>query len=60
MEIRRIDNTGINVEPTAHDKRDQSQKRQQPRNKQKIPNGPVYKPNGQVEEGPPPKIDVLV
>jgi hypothetical protein len=61
MEIRRIDGTApVVVEHTSHDDRERSQKRHQPRKKDKVPSGLVYKPNGKLEEEPPPKIDVLV
>ena len=60
MEIPPIDHVLRIEEPAAHNDREQSQKRRQPRKKEKIPSGPVYKPNGKVEEDPPPKIDVLV
>jgi hypothetical protein len=63
MEIRPIDMVRI-VESTSHDDREQPQRRQPRRKKEKppskIPAGPVYKANGQLEEEPPPNIDVLV
>jgi hypothetical protein len=63
MEIRPIDMVKI-VEQTSHDDRAQPQPRQQRRKKRKalsqIPTVPVYKANGQLEEEPPPNIDVLV
>ena len=48
------------VEQTSQHDRETPQHRHQPRKKQKIPAGPVYKANGQLEEEPPPNIDVLV
>ena len=63
MKIRPIDMVKI-VEQTSHDDRSNPQPRQLRRKKRKapsaIPTGPVYKANGQLEEEPPPKIDVLV
>ena len=60
MDIRRIDKVITNVEPPVHDDRKQRQKRQPARKKEKIPAAPLYKPNGEVDEEPPPEIDVLV
>jgi len=60
MEIRPVDNTARIVEATNHHEREHPQKRQQPRKKERIAGGPIYKPNGTVEEEPPPRIDVLV
>ncbi len=60
MEIRPIEGTPRIVEHTSHDDREHPQKRQQSRKKEKISSGLVYKPNGKLEEEPPPKIDVLV
>ena len=63
MEIRPIDMVRI-VENTSHDDREHPRPRQHRRKKAKIPSeiptGPVYKANGQLEEEPPPNIDVLV
>jgi hypothetical protein len=60
MEIRPIDNLVRIVEHTSHDDREQPKRRHQPRKREKIASGPVYKANGQLEEEPPPNIDVLV
>jgi hypothetical protein len=60
MEIRRIDSTSPVVEHTSHDDREHAQKRYQPRKKDKTPSVLVYRPDGKLEEEPPPKIDVLV
>jgi len=63
MEIRPINMVKI-VEQASHDDRAHPQTRQQQRKKRKAPSGiaagPVYKANGQLEEEPPPNIDVLV
>jgi hypothetical protein len=63
MEIRPIDMVKV-VEQASHNDREQPQRRQPRRKKEKpsaaIPAGPVYKANGQLEEEPPPNIDVLV
>jgi hypothetical protein len=60
MEIRPIDGVPI-VENTTHDEREQQrQRRNPPRKKENIASVPLYKPNGKVEEEPPPSIDVLV
>jgi hypothetical protein len=60
MDIRPIDPVVTNIEPTVHNDRERRQKRQPGAKKEKIPAAPVYKPNGEVEEEPPPNIDVLV
>jgi hypothetical protein len=60
MEIRPIDSLERVVEQTAHENREQPRQRHPQRKKEKIPSGPVYKSNGQLEEEPPPNIDVLV
>ena len=48
------------VEQTPHDDRERPQKQRQPRKTEKIVPRPVYKPNGELEDDAPPKIDVLV
>ena len=61
MEIRPVNNVQRIVEQTSHNNdREPQHRRQQPRKKEEIPSGPVYKPNGRLEEEPPPNIDVLV
>jgi hypothetical protein len=60
MQIRPIDSVITTVDPTAHKDRDQPQKRQPPRKKDKVSDGTVYKPNGELDEGQPPQVDVLV
>lgn len=47
------------VEPARHDDQQQSQKRQPPRKKENIAPGPVYTPDGHVEESQVSKIDVV-
>ena len=59
MDIRPVDKVTI-VEPTVHDDRERPQKRRPNSKKEKIPAAPLYKPNGEVDEEPPPNIDVLV
>jgi hypothetical protein len=68
MDIRPIDPVVTNIEPTVHNDRERRQKRQ-PRTKpspgtsQPLPTeegNSVYKPNGEIDEEPPPNIDVLV
>jgi hypothetical protein len=60
MEISRIDNVARVVEQTTHDSQEQPQRRHQRQKREKIPSSTVYKANGQLEEEPPPNIDVLV
>jgi hypothetical protein len=60
MDIPPVDNVMRIVEPSAHNDREQQQRRRQTRQKQKIRSAPVYKANGELEDEPPPKIDVLV
>ena len=60
MEIPPVDSVTRIVAPDAHSDREHPQRRHQPRKKEKIRSGPVYKPDGTLEEEPPPKIDVLV
>ena len=61
MEIRPVNNVQRIVEQTSHSNdRETHERRQQPRKKEEIPSGPVYTPNGRLEEEPPPNIDVLV
>jgi hypothetical protein len=60
MQIGPIDNVVKIVETGGHEDREHPQKRRQPQRKEQIPSGPVYKPNGKLEEEPPSKIDVLV
>jgi hypothetical protein len=61
MEIHPVNNIARIVEHTSHDdQRQQPQKRHQPPKKEKVPSGPVYTPNGKLEEEPPSNIDVLV
>jgi len=60
MDIRPVDKVVPSVQPTVHRDREQPQKRRQQGEKHKTPTAPVYKPNGEVEEEQPPKIDVLV
>jgi hypothetical protein len=60
MDIQPVDKVAPNIQPTVHRDREQPQNRRQPDKKDKTPTAPVYKPNGEVEEEPPPKIDVLV
>ena len=60
MEILPVNNLTRIVEHTRHDDHEQPQRRQPPRKKERFAPGPVYTPDGQVEEEQPPKIDVLV
>ena len=60
MNIRPVDRVIPPLEPALPDNREQSRQRQPNPKKQKVPGAPVYKPNGEVDEEPPPKIDVLV
>jgi hypothetical protein len=60
MEIRPVDQVGLVVEHLTHDTHDRPKKRQSKRTKDTVPSGPVYKPNGELEQEPAPKIDVLV
>ena len=61
MEIQPVNNVQRIVEQTSHhNDRETPQQRHQHRKKEKIQPGPVYKANGQLEEEPPPNIDVLV
>lgn len=60
MDIVPITNLPRMVEHSRHEEREQPQKRQQPRKRERIPSGPVYSPNGELEEASTPKIDVLV
>ena len=60
MQIRPVDKVARIVEHAAHADREKPQKRQQSPKKEKIRSGPVYKPNGKLEEDAPSKIDVLV
>jgi hypothetical protein len=61
MEIQPVNNVQRIVEQTSHENdRHTPQRRYQPRRKQTVPAVPVYKSNGQLEEEPPPNIDVLV
>ena len=60
MDIRPIDPVVTNIEPAVHKDRERREKRQPTRKKENVPSAPVYKPNGEVEEEPPPNIDVLV
>lgn len=60
MDILPINNLPRIVEHARHDDREQPQKRQQPRQRERIASAPVYTPNGGLEEEPAPKIDVLV
>ena len=60
MDILRVNNLARVVEYTRHEDREQPQKRQQKRKRERIPPGPVYSPNGELEEASAPNIDVLV
>lgn len=60
MEIEPITWLPKIIEPSRHEPRDPSQRRQQPRKREKITPVPVYTPNGDIEEDQPPNIDVLV
>jgi hypothetical protein len=60
MDIVPINNLPRMVEHPRHDAHEQPQKRQQPRKRERIPPGPVYSPNGELEEASAHKIDVLV
>jgi hypothetical protein len=60
MRIRPVDNIIPIVEHPTNENRDQPQKRRQHPKDEDVPATPVYKPNGELEEPPPPKIDVLV
>ena len=60
MEIRPIDSVVRIAEQVSHDDHQQPQRRHQRRKRENIPSGPIYKANGQLEEEPPPNIDVLV
>jgi hypothetical protein len=60
MEIEPVNYLPKIIEPSRHEPRDPSQRRQQPRKREKITPVPVYTPNGGIEEEQPPNIDVLV
>jgi hypothetical protein len=60
MEILPVNSVQRVVEQTSSNDRETPRRRDQFRKKEKILSGPVYKANGQLEEEPPPKIDVLV
>jgi hypothetical protein len=60
VEIEPITSLPKIIEPSRHEPRDPSQRRRQPRNREKIAPVPVYTPNGEIENDQPPNIDVLV
>ena len=60
MNIWPVDRVIPPLEPALHNNREHPRKRQPNPKNQKVSGAPVYKPNGQVDEELPPKIDVLV
>ena len=59
MDILPINNLIKVVEAGRHDERQPSQKREPPRKKEKIAGGPMYTPDGHLDEPALPKIDVV-
>lgn len=59
MEIVPVPNLIRIVEPARHDDPQQAPKRQPPRKKVKIASGPVYTPDGHLDEEAVSKIDVV-
>ena len=59
MEILPINNLTRIIEQNRHDDRERQQRRQPPRKKERIGGGLVYRPDGEIEEQPPSKIDVV-